>query len=219
MCDAILFDNDGTIVDTRELILDSFHHSMEAVLGYTLPDEDVIARVGIPLADQVREFTSNEEDAMRMLRIYREHNHEHHDARVKAFPGIVDALEELHGAGIPLGVVTSKMHALAWRGLEIVGAAPYLTCCIGADDCPVHKPKPEPILAGIRALEELGGGAPLDLARCAYVGDSIFDIQAGNAAGCKTIAVTWGMGPRADLEAANPTHIVDTMEELLSICM
>ena len=218
MFDAILFDNDGTIADTRDLILESFRYAMQEVIGFVPSDEELLAGVGLPLADQMRDFTDDPTAADRMLAFYRKQNQEYHDSRIKAFRGIVDALAALHGAGVPLGVVTSKMHDLAWRGLNIIGAAPYLDCCISPDTFPEHKPKPGPILEGIRRLGE-ARGVELEPERCAYVGDAIFDIQAGNAAGCATIAVTWGMGSREALLAENPTYIVDTVDELLALCL
>ena len=218
MFDAILFDNDGTIVDTRDLILESFRFAMREVIGFVPPDDELLAGVGLPLADQMRDFTDDPTAADRMLEFYRRRNQEYHDSRVKPFPGIIDALATLHEAGIPLGVVTSKMHELAWRGLEIVGAAPYLDCLVSPDDFPEHKPKPGPILEGLRLLG-VKRGVELDPARCAYVGDSVFDMQAGNAAGCVTIAVTWGIGLRENLVESNPTHIVDSMDGLVGLCL
>ena len=218
MFDAILFDNDGTIVDSRDLILESFRFAMQEVIGFVPSDDELLRGVGLPLADQMRDFTDDPTAADRMLAFYRRQNQEYHDSRIKAFPGIVDALAQLHRAGIALGVVTSKMHDLAWRGLEIVGAAPYLDCIVCPDTFPEHKPAPGPIIEGIRMLGEQRG-ISYDPERCAYVGDSIFDVQAGNAAGCVTIAVTWGMGSREVLEAEHPTYLVDTIDELLGLCL
>ena len=207
---GILFDNDGTLVDTHDLILASMRHSTRAVLGRVIPDEVLMRKVGQPLVVQMGDFTPDEEQQAEILRVYREHNHAHHDEAVRAFSGAQEALAELTTRGLELGVVTSKMHALAWRGLEITGLAPYLDCCIGADDCEHYKPEPEPVLRGLEALG-------LTAADCWYVGDSPFDIQAGNAAGCPTAAVTWGMFSEADLAAAQPDCICRSFEELLEL--
>ena len=106
-----------------------------------------------------------------------------------------------------MGVVTSKMHWLAWRGLEITGLAPYLDCCIGADDCERYKPEPEPVVRGCEALG-------LDPAECLYVGDSPYDIHAGNAAGCRTAAVSWGVFSLDEMRAEGPTYEFDSFEQL-----
>lgn len=209
---GILFDNDGTLIDTHDLILSSMTYATRKVLGRDECEEVLMAKVGQPLAVQVLDFTDDPEEQEEWLRVYREHNHAHHDASVKAFPGIVECLKELHEHGIVMGVVTSKLHALAWHGLEICGVAPYLDCCIGFDDCTLPKPNPEPVEIG---LKQLG----LAASECPYVGDSPFDIQAGKGAGCETIAVTWGMFSPEVLRAEEPTGICDTPAELAKLVL
>ena len=209
---GILFDNDGTLVDTHDMILASMRHSTRTVLGRIIPDDALMRKVGQPLAVQMVDFTPDAGEQAEILRVYREHNHAIHDDLVAAFPGACEALEEMASRGLKQGVVTSKMHALAWRGLEITGLAPFLDCCIGADDCEHFKPEAEPVLRGAAAL----GLAPDE---CFYVGDSPFDIQAGKAAGCKTIAVTWGMFPLEALVAEHPDHVCDSFPKLVELAM
>ena len=192
---GILYDNDGTLVDTHDLILSSMRYATRAVLGRVLPDERLMAKVGTPLDDQLLDFADGDAQlGDELQRVYREHNHAHHDGEVKAFAGVVDGLVELHAAGFKMGVVTAKRHWLAQRGLEIVGAWPYLDCLVGADDCPNSKPLPDPIIMAASRL----GLAPDE---CIYLGDSPFDVQAGKAAGCMTVAALWGMFS-ADILAA-----------------
>ena len=194
---GLLFDNDGTLVDTHDLILDSMRFATRTYLGRVIPDERLMAKVGIPLADQMLDFTDTLEQRDELLRVYREYNHAHHDTTVKLFPGVLDGLRVLREAGFKMGVVTSKTHWLAQRGLEIVGAWPYLDGLIGAGECAESKPHPAPILAGAEML----GLPPED---CLYIGDAPFDIHAGNAAGCLTVAAEWGMFSREDLAPENP---------------
>ena len=204
---TILLDNDGTLVDTCTMILESFKHATQEVLGKQFSEAEYMAKVGQPLATQMLDFARNSEEQQRLLKAYRSHNEATHDQLIRAFPGIVDELAALRAEGFEMGVVTSKMHALAWRGLQVVGAAPYLGCLIGADDCAKHKPDPAPILLGCERM----GAQPEE---CVYVGDSPFDIAAGNAAGCKTIAVTWGMFCEEELAVENPTAIIHEVAEL-----
>ena len=206
MFKGILFDNDGTLVDTHDLILSSMRHCTRTVLGVELPEEVLLHKVGQPLAVQMCDFTDDEELQVELLRVYREHNHSIHDDVVAAFPGAKEALARLSGAGVRMGVVTSKVHALAWRGLEITGLAPYLDCCIGADDCVHYKPEPEPVVRGCEAIG-------LEPAECLYVGDSPYDIHAGNAAGCKTAAVSWGVFSLDEMRAENPTYEFNSFEQ------
>lgn len=210
MIKGILFDNDGTLVDTHEIILASMRYSTRTVLGRVIPDEDLLRKVGQPLAVQMCDFTDDPAEQEEILRVYREHNHAIHDDAVRAFPGVAEGLAELHRRGFALGVVTSKMHALAWRGLQLTGLAPYLDCCIGADDCEHFKPEAEPVLRGAAALE-------LEPAACLYVGDAPFDIQAGRAAGCSTVAALWGMFPAEVLRSEAPDYECATFEGLLGL--
>ena len=207
---AILFDNDGTLVDTHDIILESMRYSTRTVLGRVIPDEALMRKVGQPLAMQMQDFTDDPELQQEVLRVYREYNHAIHDDAVKAFPGVMDGLARLKDQGFSLGVVTSKMHALAWRGLEITGLAPFLDCCIGADDCIRYKPEAEPVLRGAEAL-----GIKTD--ECLYVGDAPFDIQAGKAAGTRTVAALWGMFPAAVLRAEAPDYECASFEDLVHL--
>ena len=207
---GILFDNDGTLVDTYDLLLTSFRHATREVLGQQLPDDVLMARVGTPLAQQMADFTDDPATQQELLRVYRAFNEARHDEEVRAFPGIVDTLRKLHERGMRLGMVTSKMRPLAQRGLDVTGIAPYMECVVGAADCPKAKPEPDPILMGC----ELLGLAP---AECAYVGDSPFDIQAANAAGCVSVAVLWGMFDADVLAAEHPAIMIATVQELLDL--
>lgn len=205
--DAVLFDNDGTLVDTRDILLESFRHATRAVLGRTIADERLMAKVGQPLAVQMWDFTDDAAVHDELLRTYRAFNERIHDERIALFPGAHEALVRLRDAGFALGVVTSKMHRLAAHGLDVLGAADCFSCLVGADDCPRHKPDPDPVALGARLL-----GA--DPARCVYVGDSPFDIRAGNAAGMTTVAVLWGMFDEAVLRAESPDLVCASFDEL-----
>lgn len=207
---GLLFDNDGTLVDTQGIILASMRHSTREVLGRVIPDDVLMRKVGQPLAVQMRDFTPDVAEQEELLRVYRAHNETVHDSAVSAFPGAVEALATLRERGWKMGVVTSKMHRLAWRGLEITGLAPYLSCCIGADDCERFKPHPEPVERGAQALG-------LVTEDCLYVGDSPYDLQAGRAAGCPTVAVTWGVFPLEELQLERPDYMCATFDELVDV--
>ena len=207
---GILFDNDGTLVDTHDIILASMRYSTSKVLGHALPDDVLMRKVGQPLVVQMRDFTPDEDLQAEIVRVYREHNATIHDDGISAFPDAAGALEQLANLGFKMGVVTSKLRVTAWHGLEITGLAGYLDCCIGAEDCVHYKPEAEPVLRGAAALG-------LSAEDCVYVGDSPYDIQAGNAAGCTTIAVTWGVFPEDQLLEQNPDYVCDTFADLVHV--
>lgn len=205
---AVLFDLDGTLLDTHDLILESFHHTVDKVLGKSFSDEDLMKKVGQPLETQMWDFTDDPQVHEQLLQTYRSYNHEVHDECVRAFGGVADMLDAVHELGLRIGVVTSKRHALAQRGLEVCGLAQHVECLVGPDDFPAHKPDPGPVRYG---CELLG----FDPSECLYVGDSPFDMQAGNGAGCTTVAVTWGMFDRSVLAATSPAFTIDEPEELV----
>lgn len=204
---AVLFDNDGTIADTEGMILESFRYATNKVLGKSFPDEMFMAKSGIPLADMMADYTDDPAVQKQLLDTYRSYNHKIHDERIALFEGERAALDELVAMGVRLGVVTSKLHVLAQRGLDVLDISRYMEVLIAADDCPKAKPDPAPILAGCTALG-------VDPAQTVYVGDSPFDIQAGLAAGCFTVAVTWGHHSADALRGQHPHALIARFDEL-----
>ena len=205
--DCLLFDCDGTLLDTYDIILEAMRYTVNGVLGQSRSDEELMRGVGTPLEDQMRVFLDDESRVDEIVTTYRAYNDSIHDEGVSIFPGVKKGLEALKRAGYRMGVVTSKRHWLANRGLEICGIRDYFEVLIGSDDFPVHKPEPGSILEACRLMK-------VDAARCAYIGDSPFDIKAGNAAGCTTVAARWGMFPADALSAEDPNYAIDTFAEL-----
>ncbi|MBE6463725.1 MAG: HAD family hydrolase [Eggerthellaceae bacterium] len=207
---AVLFDLDGTLLDTYQLILDSMRYTIETELGLYCSDEQLMAKVGQPLAIQFTDFTSDPALIDELLKVYRAYNEARHDDVVRAFDGVSEVLAALKDAGLSLGVVTSKRHELAQRGLDIAGLAPYMSFLVGPDDWPEFKPNPGSVLYGCRL-------AGCDPSECVYVGDSPFDIQAGNSAGCVTIAALWGMFSKAMLCEQTPSYTCSRPTDILSL--
>lgn len=207
---AVLFDLDGTLLDTQELLRQSFRHVAREVIGRDIPDEVLMAKVGQPLNTQMWDFTQDAAIHERLCREYRVYNALIHDEVIQIFPGTMDMLARLKSAGVLMGIVTSKRHDVAAKGLDCFGIADYFEFLIGCDDWHEHKPSAGPVLHGC----ELLGLEPED---CLYVGDSPFDIQAGSAAGCATVAVLWGMFSREVLEAENPTYVCEHCVEVAQL--
>lgn len=210
--EGVLFDLDGTLLDTYEVILTSMQYATRTVLDVEIPPATLMAKVGQPLAVQMADFTDDRETQETLLRVYREHNALIHDDLVKPFTGTEDVLRALQAAGLPIGVVTSKRHEPAFHGLSLFGLDAYLSCLIGADDWDTFKPDPGPVAHGV----ELLGVAP---SRCLYVGDSPFDLQAGRGAGCVTVAALWGMFPEAVLAAESPDASCRSIRDVLEVAI
>ena len=205
--EAVLFDLDGTVVDTIPHILASFRHATAEVLGEALPDDVLLHHVGVPLAQQMHYFTDDERTAERLLAAYREFNHRTHDEMARLYPNTIAALQTLDAEGVRMGIVTSKSRHMAERAIRLFDLGAYFPILVSADDTSAHKPDPEPVMRGLALL----GANP---ARSVYVGDAPADIESGNAAGVSTVAATWGVAARARLEAAGPTAIIDDIAEL-----
>ena len=201
----VLFDLDGTVIDTVELIRESHRHAVRTVLGRDLSDRDLVANVGRPLRDQMRFFS--EEHAEELFRVYREWNLAHTSRLVRNYPGMPELLSDLRAAGHELAIVTSKSARIADLAFDILPLRDNFATVIASEDTERHKPDPAPVLL---ALERLG--APAEAAT--MVGDSPFDLQSGLAAGTRTIGVTWGFFDRDRLEAVGPDAVVDGVDEL-----
>lgn len=208
--DPVIFDLDGTVVDTVELIRSSFRHASETVLGRTLPDDVLMANVGQPLMEQMVLLSA--EHAQELYDVYRDHNHRVHDELIREYEGVGEALAGLKEAGKRLGLVTSKSAYTTEMAFRAIGLHRFFDAVVTADDTEEHKPRPAPILL---ALERLGAAPETAI----YVGDSPFDIDAGRAAGTATAAVTWGIFPRADLERSRPTFVLSRPQEIVALCV
>jgi pyrophosphatase PpaX len=203
--DPILFDLDGTVIDSVALIRESHRYATRAVLGVDLPDERLVANVGRPLIDQMRAFSADR--AEELLRVYREWNHAHTRELLAAYDGIADLLESLRADGRTLGIITSKAGPTVDLAFDVLPIRHHFAVVIAAEDTDRHKPDPAPIAL---ALERLGMAA----GRACFVGDAPFDIVAGRAAGVTAIGVTWGFFDRAALAGAGATTIVSSPAEL-----
>jgi pyrophosphatase PpaX len=203
---ALLFDLDGTLVDSIELILTSFRHTFATHLGAVPPDSAWIAGLGTPLFTQLREFTRDDEVASAMTATYREFQMQHHDRLMRTYPGVREAMQELRTRHHPTAVVTSKMSDLAERALMFTGLRETIDLVIGMENTERHKPDPEPVHAALRAL----GYPPSE---AVFLGDSPHDIAAGNAAGVISVAAEWGPFSAAELDDAKPRYRVARMAD------
>jgi pyrophosphatase PpaX len=206
----VLFDFDGTVVDTVELIRESHRHATRQVLGVELDDAKLVANVGIPLMDQMVAFS--EQHAEELLRVYRQWNHRHTEELIKEYPGVGELLGALRAAGRPLGIVTSKARPVADLAFDVLPLRDYFDVIVTTEDTDRHKPAPDPVLHALSSLDARAEHAVM-------VGDAPFDLQAGAAAGCSTIAVTWGFFDRETLSVLGPDAVVDDVSELADLLL
>ena len=207
--ETVLFDLDGTVVDSGGIILASMRHATREVLGRDYSDAELMQAVGGPgLEAQMHALAPDQVEEL--VDVYRAHNEPLHD-ELEACAGMEDVLVRLHDEGRRLGVVTAKRRSTVELAFANVPLGHLFEAIVGGDETERHKPDPEPLLLG---AERLGA----DAASTAYVGDSPFDVRAAKAAGMFAVAVTWGrIHDRSRLEAEQPDAIVDRAEELLGV--
>ena len=204
---AVLFDLDGTLIDSIELILNSAKHAFRDRDGHIPTDAEWLTGVGIPLATMFRRYARDDAEVDALIAKYREYQLAHHDRLVRCYDQVVETVTTLREASHPLGIVTSKTGWLARRGLAHVGLEMHFDVVIGCDVCDRHKPDPLPVQL---ALDQLG----CDAREAVFVGDSVHDMIAGNAAGVTTIAALWGPFTREDLVASEPKHYLQRIVDL-----
>lgn len=207
---TVLFDLDGTLIDSVRLILDSYHHTLAT---HGLPprsDEEWLAGVGTPLTTQFAAWRDDPRTLEALIATYREYNLKHHDRMVTVFPGVVQVVRALRDGGIATGLVTSKNRAGALRGLTLVQLETLMDVMVCADEVENPKPHAEPVEKAVRLLSA-------EPSTTVYVGDSIHDMQSGRAAGVRTAAVLWGPFGRSHLEGAQPDYWLERPEELLTL--
>jgi pyrophosphatase PpaX len=204
---AVLFDLDGTLIDSGAIILASFRHATQTVLRREIPDAELAALVGgSSIHDQMRSIDAGQVDEL--VRVYREHNEPLHD-ELEAFEGIEHVLAELKREGRRLGIVTAKRRKTVELAFAVLPLERYFDVVVTSDMTERHKPDPEPVR---KALERLG----VRPGEAAFVGDSPFDVASGKAAGVFTVAVAWGnIHPIENLAEADA--LVESPAQLLEI--
>lgn len=205
MLRAVLFDLDGTLMDSTDAIVDSWFYTFD-ILGEPRPDRQLIINtIGYPLRKQLPMMTDRDVDEC--IRIYRTHYTAHSAPKTFLLPGAAEALAAFKAQGLRMGFATSKKREAAEMLLEHLGALHYMEARIGPLEVTRHKPDPEPVEKAMALL----GAAPEETV---FVGDMHFDVLAGLAAGVTTLAVTTGYQTRAELEALAPHAVYDSLHEV-----
>lgn len=207
---AVLYDFDGTLADSTELIMRCYRHTMHTHLGHVPPDDVWLSGFGMTLDSQMRRFGRDAGEVEAMLDTYREYQNSIHDDLLRPFPDAAGTVAELERRGYALAIVTSKHRRAAMRGIELCGLVRHFDVIVTPEDVVEPKPHPEPVLF---ALEKLGV-APHE---ALFVGDSPHDVAAGRAAGTRTAAVLWGPFPRQALEDAQPDAFLHTQRDVLAL--
>jgi pyrophosphatase PpaX len=214
---SMLFDLDGTLIDTADHIVVSLRFAFEKYLGWSPDEPALISGIGTPLDGQLRMHAEPRlghvltEDALTEMRdTYIDHNLATHDDVVQAFPGVAEVLSQLQDRGIRMGIVTSKPVSTAQRGLRVSGLDGFFGPIIGCDSVVNHKPHPEPVYRALEAVE-------MTAEEVLFVGDSPWDIVAGRRASVDTGAALWGPFDTTAFSDAPPIHWLEEFPQLLDL--
>ncbi|MEG0259069.1 MAG: pyrophosphatase PpaX [Lysinibacillus sp.] len=205
---ALLFDFDGTLLNTNELIIQTFMHVLEEKFPGQYSSKDCLKFIGPSLKQTFTEITPGEAEAM--IAKYRAWNEVHHDELVTQYPEVVSTLEQLKEMGILLAIVSTKRNDMIERGLRLLGVAHLFDVKIGTDDVEHVKPHPEPVLL---ALSKLG----VEKEAAIMIGDNSHDIEAGKNAGTRSAGVGWSIKGEQYLMQFKPDYMLQHMTDLLEL--
>ena len=207
---GVLFDLDGTLVNTTPLILESFRHTFKQ-FGMAVPsDSELVAGFGLPMRTAVTAYMPDEM-ADEFCDAYRAYQRTRHDELIEGIDGVGETLSSLKQSGIKMAVVTSKKRPAAIRDLGCYNLVEYFDTIIACDDCAENKPLPGPSLMALKCLGLTG-------ADCLTVGDSPYDLQSARAAGCKTAAVRYtSFDWDYILTEGKPDYVLNKMTDLLTL--
>lgn len=205
---TVLFDLDGTLIDTNELIISSFLHTLEIYHPGQYKRADVMPFMGPSLIETFSAI--NEEKVDEMVKTYRQYNISNHDLLVREFEGVYETVSALKERNYKVGIVSTKMLNVILMGLKLTKMDHFFETIIALDHVSHPKPHPEPIF---KALELLNASPETAI----MVGDNYHDVLAGKNAGTKTAGVAWAAKGRESLEIYHPDYILDNMRDLLPI--
>lgn len=205
---TLLFDLDGTLINTNDLIIESFLHTLHTYYPEKYVREDILPFIGPTLYDTFS--TINPEKVEEMITVYRKFNHEQHDVLVTEYETVFETVKALKEQGFKLGIVTTKIRDTVNMGLKLTKLDQFFDVVVTLDDVENAKPDPEPVL---KALEQLGSSPE----EAIMVGDNHHDIEAGKNAGTKTAGVSWSVKGRDYISSYKPDYILEKMSDLLPI--
>lgn len=210
---TVLFDFDGTIMDTNEVILNSWNYTFNKILGHDADKEEMLKHFGEPLELSMKRFFGADGDTVKeYVDIYRSYQKDNFVDDIQLFDGVPEMLEMLKDNGYTLALVTSRLKPTTMQGVEKFGLDKYFDIIITANDCKKHKPDPEPINI---TLEKLGK----TLDEAVMVGDTYMDLGCAKNAGVKSVLVGWSMAlPPEKASGDNaPDHVLHSADGMIEL--
>lgn len=206
---TLLFDLDGTLINTNDLIISSFEHTLEEFFPGQFSREKILEFMGPPLSESFESIAAPNQ-VEDMIKVYREYNLSNHDLLVTEFDGVFETVKQLAERGFKLAIVSTKMHDTVVKGLKLTNLDQFFDVVIGLDDVTKAKPDPEPVQ---KALDALGSRAE----EAIMIGDNYHDILAGKNAGTKTAGVAWSAKGKDFLAEYEPDFMLEHMSDLVEV--
>lgn len=211
--DTVLFDFDGTIMDTNNVILMSWQHTFRTLANREEDEAVLTATFGEPLEITMRRFFPDRQ-LEESIEVYRQFQRDNFSSLITLFPGMKELIVALKEQGYKVGLVTSRLYQTSMEGLEKYQLTKYFDAIVTPEDTTKHKPDPEPVNI---ALQKLGARPE----QAVMLGDTLFDILCARNAGVRSILVAWSLAlagkTKADLGKDAPDHIIHKPEELFAI--
>ena len=208
---TILFDFDGTIMNTNEMIIESWQHTFRTVEGKERERDAIIKTFGEPLFITMNKVLP-QIPVEHGVEIYREYLKKHFAEKITPFPGMPELIQKLKVLGYQNGLVTSRTRESTFVGLDRFGLLPYFDCVVSCDDTDRHKPDPEPVRIALNMLDAKAE-------RAVMLGDSMFDILCAKNAGVRSVLVGWQLAVSEE-ELNGPTgpdYRIKAPEDLLNL--
>ncbi|NMM64856.1 pyrophosphatase PpaX [Clostridium sp. P21] len=209
MIKAVLFDLDGTLINTNDLIIKSFKYAFKKHFNKDISREEVVKTFGEPLRDAMVRYDKDNADLL--LKLFRSFNESNHDELASKFKGVEQGLKGLKDMGMKLAIVTSKRRNMALRSLKLIEVFEYMDVIVCPEDTEKHKPLGDPALKACEKLNVLPEEALM-------VGDSHNDLLCGKNAGCKTCLVKYTALSLKELMKYDPDYVIDSVEDLIEVC-
>lgn len=209
MVNTVLFDLDGTLLDTNQLIIDNCKEVFKNFLPHIkMKEEDYLYFIGPPLKESFAKYSNSPKEIEKLIYEYRRINNTTHDKKIKIYDHVYEVIKYLHDNKYNLGIVSSKKTELVERGLKLFNLDSFFPIIIGSEDVINHKPHPESILKAIQCFNNVD--------EVIYVGDSKGDILAAKNANVKSVGVSWSYKLK-DLIESKPDYMIDDFSQLISL--
>jgi len=211
MIDTILLDFDGTLMNTNDLIIESWQHTFSILEGKEGDHDDIIATFGEPLHDSMERMFP-EVDTDEAVKIYRDYHRDHFCDRIEMFPGMAELLKEIRRRDYKTGLVTSRLARTTGLGLKKYGLEKYFDAVVTMEECTRHKPDPQPVELTLAKLHSSAQNSLL-------LGDTMYDILCAKNAGVISVLVGWAMAvSEKEINGPDgPDYVIEEASDLLSI--